>query len=276
MKNPYEILGVSKGASDDEIKKAYKKLAKVYHPDKNKGNKSHEEKFKEIGDAYDKIKTKAARDEYEASQSGFDRAGASDRSYYQHFSGDGVDPSVFEEIFRSFGGSGMNFRQGPIRQDVTSEVEIDFWDAIKGGERVLNFSGGSSFSVNLPAGVNDGQKIRLKDLGERFSGVPGDLHLVVKVRPAKGVEREGNDLTVDWEVPIDVAVRGGEYLFSSPLGRFMLKLKPFTDSGTKQRLKGKGIKGGDLFARVKLVMPKDSKARKNLAERFHQDTHTAA
>lgn len=295
MKDPYEVLGVSKDASDEEIKKAYKKLAKIYHPDKNKGNKSHEDKFKEVGDAYEKIKTKEARAEYEAAgrfggQGGFGNYRAysgGDQDFAPHFTGEEIDPSIFEEIFRSLGGAGAKragrrgrgspfFAREASRQDVTSEIEVDFWDAVKGAEKVLNFSQGGTFSVKIPPGVKDGTKIRLKDLGERFSGVSGDLQLKVKLLPNPNATREGNDLIVDWEVPVDVAIEGGEHLFSCPLGRFVLKLKPLTDSGTKLRLSGKGVGGGHLFAKVKLVMPKDQHSRRKLAERFHQDSHTAA
>lgn len=280
MRNPYEILGVSQGASDEEIKKAYKKLARQHHPDRNHGKKSFEDKFKEINDAFEKIKTAKAREEYEASQNigRFHQAHQHSRGP-QDFAGGQIDPSLFEEIFRSFGAGGgfgpqANYKH---KQDITSKVEVTFWEAITGCEKVLMMPDGKSISVKIPKGVKDQQKIRLKNLAARFDvDIEGDLILDIQVKPDARAERIGNDIVVDWDVELDAAVTGGDYLFATPLGRYHLKLAPFTDAGTKLRLRAKGVQGGDLFARVRLVMPSRAEVKAKLARAFQVDPIVAA
>lgn len=272
MKSPYEVLGVSKDASDEQIKKAYKELAKKLHPDRNPGNKEKEENFRQVKDAYDQIKTAQARQEFEQEQlrRQYQQRGRQQEGFqgsYNPFGqgfnfsggsgyGEEIDPDILNEIFGSFG-MGGGFKR-PANE--TAKIKLGFWDAVTGGQQYITLPDGSRLQVNIPRGVKDGQKIRLKGQANKLNPQSkGDLLLEVQVLSEPKAKRKGNDIVIERDIPIDKAVTGGDILVSTPIGNFNLTLPEYTNSGRKFRLKGKGVNQGDLYIKVNLTLPEDKK-----------------
>src|SRR5256885_1840124 len=237
-KSPYEILGIPKGASADEIKKAYRKLAREYHPDRNPGDTSAEERFKEVQGAYDLLSDPEKRKQYDAFGSANGRGG--------------------------FQGGNVNF--GDFNVGDLGDLG-DLFGGICGGSGRERRT--KRYTVKIPAGVKDGTRIRLKGKGEAgFSGgEAGDLYVVTRVQPSKLYERRGDDLIVEVPVTFSEAALGATVEVPTPDGPVSVKVKPGTQDGTLLRVKGKGapkLKGsgrGDLLARVKVEVPKKLKKR---------------
>jgi molecular chaperone DnaJ len=284
-KDFYAVLGVSKDVSESELKKTYRKLARKYHPDSNPGDAAAEAKFKEISEAHAVLSDAEQRKEYDqmramgpgrarfTSGGGGQAGGFEDvfggvfgqgnqRTAYPSGRGGG-----FEDIFSGmFGGGGGAFgrgAQGPTRgRDLTASTTLDFFTAISGETIKLQPQGGRSMSVKIPAGVSDGQKIRLKGKGEPSpdGGAPGDLTLTVTVRRHPVFERDGLNLRVDVPVTFTEATLGATIEVPT-LGGDPVKLKvaPGTPSGRVLRVKGRGVttsKGvGDLLATIEVAVP---------------------
>jgi len=282
MRDPYEVLGVSKGASDLEIKKAYKQLAKQLHPDKHQGSKVKEEKFKEVNDAYEKVKDAKVRKSYEdenlarqfgqGGYGGGGRAGnpfANSSGFNFSQAGAEIDPEILSQIFGGMGGDFFSGKRAGAskrtrrheQEDAEAKIELGFWEAITGGSRRVSLPAGVDLEINIPAGIKSGQKIRLKGQASKINPhSQGDLLLQVEVKEIPGVTRQGDDIIVDLDVPVDIAIKGGEVLFSTPLGKFNLTIASYTNSGKRFRFSGKGAKGkGDLYARVNLILPENKK-----------------
>ena len=304
--DPFSVLGVSQSASEDEIKAAYRKLARKYHPDSNAGDAAAEAKFKEISEAYSVLSDKDQREEYDqiramgsgsarfqAPGSGgaggfedvFSRIGQSRGGSYQQ--------ADFDDLFSMFGqqrgggfGSGR-FGQptggfqgfgGPQRgADVTARTTLDFQTAVKGETITLVGEDGKPFKVKIPAGVSDGQKIRLRGRGRPSpdGGEPGDIVVQVTVRPHPVFTRDGLNLRVTVPVTFTEAALGATIEVPT-LGGDPVKLRvaPGTPSGRVLRVKGRGVQSskgtGDLLAEVQVAVPAhlDDKAKEAL-ERFH-------
>lgn len=276
-KDLYAVLGVSRTASQDEIRTEYRKLARKLHPDVNPGDKAAEARFKEVSAAYGVLSDAKKRKLYDefgdvALQAGFDEEKAQQLrrmggvgggtpfdfgSWSQSYGGEG-----FEDILGSIFG-GRFGRRGPRRgADVQAELEVDLPLAVRGGEAQVNLPGRGRVDVRIPEGASDGQTLRLSGLGqEGDAGAPaGDLYLRLKVAEHPSYRREGDDLHV--EVPISVveAVRGGKVSFPGPTGEVTLKVPPGTQSGQSFRLRGLGAKGrsgekGNLYAKVYVALP---------------------
>lgn len=288
-KDFYKVLGVSKDVSQADLKKTYRKLARKYHPDSNPGDAKAEAKFKEISEANAVLSDPEQRKEYDqmrAMGSGMPRfaAGGQNGGFEDVFGGmfggggasggnqrTSYQASGFEDIFGTmFGNGGFGQASGGYRgsgaptrgRDTTASTTLDFMTAINGDTARLQASGGKPISVRIPAGVSDGQKIRLKGKGEPSpdGGAPGDLTLTVTVRKHPVFEREGLNLRVDVPVTfveatlgatIEVPTLGGEPV--------KLKVAPGTPSGRVLRIKGRGVtttKGtGDLLAEVVVAVP---------------------
>ncbi|WP_248355586.1 DnaJ C-terminal domain-containing protein [Anaeromyxobacter oryzae] len=305
----YEILGVSRTATAEELKRAYRKLAKKYHPDVNPGNKAAEEKFKEVTAAFEVLSDEKRRklyDEFGADslRSGFDEKRAAE---YRQWRRQGAPPggmpfdfgdfstvnvgdygafdfgSIFGEIFG--GGRGARARRSPIpAQGVHTEAEItvDLRDAVVGGERDVRIDG-RTLRVKIPAGVDDGSQIRLAGQGGRgqHGGPAGDLYLTVRLREHPNVRREGRDLYLDLPVTVPEAVHGAEVRLPTFEGPVALRVPAGAQSGMKLRLRAKGLpdlKGGargDLYAVVQVVLPPASasleKAVKPLSDLYKGD-----
>jgi molecular chaperone DnaJ len=269
-KDYYELLGVKKTASDEEIKKAYRGLAKKYHPDKNKGNKEAENKFKEISEAYAVLSDKEKREQYDRlGREAFGGAGGAnpfagfDFSQFTNRARAGGArgrraPGGFTDIFSDLFGGG--FEEGPSRgQDVEAELTIAFRDAVLGTTMDLSV-GGNHIKVKIPEGVRDGQRIRLRGKGAPggMGGPPGDLTVLIHVTPHPFFERDGDDIRIDLPITIGEAIHGAEVEVPTIHGPVRARIPAGTQGGQTFRLTGKGVKKGDHYYRVQVRVPKDA------------------
>lgn len=269
----YEVLGVPRGASDEEIRSAYRKLAREYHPDVN-GDPGAEDRFKEVSEAYEVLRDPEKREKYERLganwKAGEDVSGAS--GFGGGFGGgDGQgfgDGAGFSDFFESFFGGrrgasrgfeGFSMRGGD--QEATIEVTLE--EAARGGKQRISLADGRDFEVQIPPGVRDGQKIRLAGQGgEGASGGPsGDLYLRVRIKRHPRFRREDDDLVVEVAVAPWEAALGATVPVPTLDGSARLKIPAGSSSGRRLRLRGEGMPGpggrkGDLHASVKIVVPK--------------------
>lgn len=286
MSNPYDILGVPRTADAAAIKKAYRKLAKENHPDKTRDNPQAAERFKKASAAYEILsddKKRAAYDRGEIDGQGNPRmpegfgfrpgAGAGtragggfgrDEGDFQ-FSGDPSD--LFAELFGRAGGrGGAGFRPSPQKgADVQYRLAVPFADAALARPQRIVLRNGKTLDLNVPKGVEDGQKVRLPGHGEPGPGGTGDAIVEFLIRPDPRFTRDGLDVRADVAVPLDVAVLGGKARVQTLDGDVMASIAPGTSSGKILRLKGKGWTGadgtrGDLYARVLVEVPTDDPA----------------
>lgn len=302
----YEILGVPQSADVKEIKTAYKKLAKKYHPDLNPGVDTSE-KMKEINKAYEILTDEKKRrlyDEYGEKSIEADFNEDILNSYKYSWSNQGGQgpfgpgngwPFGFDDDFLNnmFGGAGQGrgasfhdyYQPQPSKgEDYNAEISIDFMKAVKGGPETVSFiiSDGSgqhpvTYEVQIPQGIKEGQKIRLAGKGgPGYNGGPnGDLFLKVNIRPDATFKREGNDIYVDVTIDFVEAILGGQATVPTLDGNVTLKIPAGTQPDQKFRLRGKGIQTkngtGDEFARIKVRIPKElSDEQKELIEKFKE------
>ena len=303
----YEILGISKNADEAAIKKAYRKLAKKYHPDTNAGDPQAKQKFEEVAEAYDVLSNPEKRKLYdqfgdvafdggtqkEEAYRNFYQNGNGSRSY--HFEGSSMD-DIFGDIFgdmfgesgrssgfesgkfyrSSFGGHGFDgygFQRQTFKQkgqDLNSEISVTFDEAAFGCEKRIQLQNedGSlqTLQIHIPAGIEDGKTIRLggKGMPGTGGGEAGDLLLKVHFSEKPGFVRKGMDVYSTVQIPFTMAVLGGEATIPTINGRVKCKIQPGTQSGTKIRLKGKGIISmnhpsvyGDQYVTVEIQVPRD-------------------
>lgn len=281
----YEVLGVPKKATEKEIRAAYRKLARKYHPDLNHGEKSAEAKFKEIQAAYEVLSDTEKRVKYDQFGHAWEHMGQpgpgerwTARQQPQgtpyDFGGGGFDvgdvdiSDILGKVFGGFGG-GRTSTQTPRRRgrDIEQPIEITLEEAYLGTTRVLTLTSPSlqhrRLEVKIPAGVRDGQKVRVAGEGSAgIGGAPrGDLFLQVSVRSHEMYERKGDDIYTEISVPLTVAMLGGEVQVPTLKGKVALKIPPESQNGRLIRLAGMGmpIPGnsdrGDMYAKVKVVLP---------------------
>ena len=282
-KDYYNVLGVERGASDGEIKKAYRKLAMKFHPDRNKGDETAEDRFKDISEAYAVLSDKDKKRQY-------DMFGA--EGFGQRFSQEDIFQSfdfgsIFDDLglggqggfdirslfggggagpggFRPFGGGGVH--RGPTRgQDSKSPLTISFHEAFHGGERSLNLSGArgpESISVKIPAGIKSGQKLRVRGKGQpgAHGGPNGDLFLQIQVSEHPTYTRRGEHVEIALEVPFTMLVLGGTVEVELPSGdKKRLKIPNATAPGQRLRIRGEGFKSkgkqGDALVCVQPELP---------------------
>ncbi len=287
--NPYEVLGVPSDASTEDIKKAYRKLARETHPDLNPGDAVAEERFKQISVAHEVLSDEQRRADYDefgeiALQAGFDadRARAEREAFSARFGspdsgagafGEGFAFGGLDDLFRRFGG-GFG-EPGTIRMpgtDLESSMTLGFVEAIRGGERRLTLArpgpDGSvtqqTVTVRIPPGVTDGGRLRIPGKGGLGlgGGPPGDLWIQVRVEPHPVFRRDGRNLEFDLPITLAEAVTGAKIEIPTLEGRATLTIPPGTSSHTRLRLRGQGVPAaagaaaGDLLARIQIVVPR--------------------
>jgi curved DNA-binding protein len=287
----YEVLGVPRNATEKEIRQAYRRLARQYHPDLNPGDKTAETRFKEIGEAYEVLSDPEKRKKYDRYGHNWQQAEAAEAAArsagFQHFDfgwrpGAGGAPfgatggfftdslfgDLLEDLFAPRGRGGFRSRTAAQPgQDLEQPIEVTLEEAFAGTQRVIQVQTPDGrlrrLEVKIPPGVTDGSRIRIAgEGGPGFGGPPGDLYLVVSVRPHPVFQRKGDDLYVEVPVPLYVLVLGGEAQVPTPKGtRLALRIPPETQNGRVFRLAGQGmprLQGdgrGDLYATVKAVLP---------------------
>ncbi|OUR79871.1 hypothetical protein A9Q83_02680 [Alphaproteobacteria bacterium 46_93_T64] len=275
MKDPYHVLGVTKNASQTEIKSAYRKLAKKLHPDANAGNENIAEKFKEVSGAYniigdEKLRGKFDRGEIDANGqekygfggAGGPRAGGGFNQAGGGFGGGADD--LFSEIFGNFRRGGGQRPQATKGRDKSFAIEVSFKEASLGGTRRLTLGeGGKTLDVKIPAGISDGKQIRLKGQGDAGSagGPAGDILINIKVKTDAVFVRDGNNILLELPISLSEAVLGAKVQVPTVDGTVNLKVPAGSNTGSTLRLKGKGIgkkeakDRGDQFVKLKVVLP---------------------
>jgi len=283
--DPYQVLGVPRTASADEIRKAFRKLAKANHPDTNPNNKAAEERFKQVSGAFDILGDAAKKKKFDAGE-----IDADGRETFRGYGGgqgpwgpppggggfaggtrtgqsfEGVDlGDILGEMFGGArggrGGAGGGF--GGFSQrgaDVRAGLEIDLEEAIRGGKKRIAFSDGRTIDVTIPKGAQEGQTLRLKGQGSPGRSGPGDAFIELSIAPHPTFRREGDVLVMDVPVTVYDAVLGGKAEAPTPDGPVTLTIPKGANTGTRLRLKGRGLadpqgRRGDLFARLVVTLP---------------------
>lgn len=282
----YKVLGVDKNASEEDIKKAFRKLARKYHPDINPNDKEAKAKFQQVNEANEVLSDPEKRKKYDQYGKDWKHAEQFEQARQQHgqrryggdfgggepfyeFEGGGNFSDFFESMFgRSAGGNRSS--QTKFRgQDVNAELQINLTDAYKTHQQTFSING-KNIRITIPAGVEDGQVIKLKGYGGAGvnGGPAGDLYITFKVVNNTRFKRLGNDLYVTQQIDLYTAILGGEVTIDSIDGKLKLKVQPETQNGTKIRLKGKGFpvykkdgEFGDLFVTYEVKLPTNLTAK---------------
>jgi curved DNA-binding protein len=294
----YKTLGISRNASATDIQKAYRDLARKYHPDMNPDDKSAKAKFQEVQRAFDVLNDASKRELYDRYGSSFESMGAGggprgggagagragwgaspegaedidfSQMFGERFGGGGEGASPFGDIFTQFRRAGGRQRRGSAPQgdargaDVSAELEIPFTTAVLGGEAQISVRRQTgqveTLSVKIPAGIDEGKKIRLRGQGEAAAGgTPGDILITIHVAPHPWFTRQKNNLEVRVPITIAEAALGAKVDVPTPRGTITLRVPPGSSSGKKLRIKGHGVaprsgEPGDLFAHLEVMLP---------------------
>jgi DnaJ-class molecular chaperone len=288
-RDPYEVLGVPRSAGADDIRKAFRKLAKKHHPDANPGDKAAEERFKQVSGAFDLLGDADKRRKFDAGEIDADGrevfrgfGGPGQGGPFGGAGGGGFEGSDFSDILgemfgrrggrggpRAGGGPGPGTGTGagpgfaPRGPDVRARLEIDLEEAILGGKKRISFQDGRTLDVTIPAGASDGQTLRLRGHGEAGRGGKGDALIELSIRPHPVFRKENDQLVMDLPVSVPDAVLGGRVQAPTPDGQVSLTVPKGASSGQSLRLKGKGLADGrggrgDLLARIQIMLPEAS------------------
>jgi curved DNA-binding protein len=268
-KSLYDTLGVSENASADEIKKAYRKLARKYHPDINK-DESAVDKFKEINAAYEVLSDKEKKQQYD--QFGDQMFGGQNFHDFARGQGQGVDlDEILRQMFGGGGGAAGGFNGfgggaggfggfGGPDLDLQARIVIPFMVSITGGKHNVS-ANGQNFDIKIPAGIKSGETMRVRGKGKQYQGQAGDLLIKVDVSASDEYERKGDNLYKTFDVPLKEALFGGKIAVNTPEKEVSLKVPKNTKNGQKFRLKGKGVADrktamkGDLYLVANVVLP---------------------
>ena len=273
MKDPYEILGIARTASQDDIRKAYRRLAKKLHPDLHPGNKAFEEKFKELSIANSLLADTDKRKRFDAGE--IDALGVEipKQQFYKDYADQAApghayentssfqdfadSDDIFAELFRRQARQSRNVRGADLRY----RLPIDFLDAILGGTKRITVPDGGTLDVNIPAGIKDGQTLRLKGKGSLSpgEGQAGDALVDVSVKPHRFFSRIGDNIHLELPITLSEAVLGARIQVPTPSGSVMLTIPKGSNTGATMRLKGKGVQHrgghGDEFIILKVMLP---------------------
>jgi DnaJ-class molecular chaperone len=272
--DPYAILGVKREATQDEIRKAYRQLAKKLHPDLNPGDKQAEEKFKQISVAYDLLgdaEKRARFDRGEIDASGQERPR---QRYYRDFHGADAEPHTYstdggyadfmetEDIFKEMFGRGGEARIRLRGQDVLYRLPVEFLEALNGATKRITLPDGGTLDVVIPAGTKDKQVLRLRGKGGQGlgGGPPGDALVEIEVEPHKFFSRKGDDIHLELPISLPEAVLGAKLDVPTPTGPVRMTVPKGANTGTVLRLRGKGAPRsdkthGDQYVTLKIVLP---------------------
>jgi molecular chaperone DnaJ len=285
----YTVLGLERGASEQEIKNAYRKLAKKYHPDLNPGNKQAEEKFREVTEAYEVLSDKEKKAQYDRfgmamfDDGAYTGAGGNGSDFWGGSGGSDHIDDLFEDLFggifggreredaHSFGG----YRSRGMRRTVDTDLSLSFEEAALGCDKILQFSGNGmrKIQVHIPAGIDEGERVRVN---ANLDGENMEIGIEIHIQAKKGYERKGQDIYITQNIPYTVAVLGGEANFTTLYGAVQCKIPAGTQSGSKIRLRGKGIPSrqnpsmlGDEYVVIGIDVPKHSTPEeRQLLERY--------
>lgn len=266
----YKVLGLQKSATADDIKKAYRKLAKQYHPDANPNDATAKKKFQEINEANEVLSDPENRKKFDKygkdwqHSEAYEQQARQQRQYSQQFGG-GDNDGGFSDFFSSmFGGGGGRRTPGKQKgQDLNANFQLNLTDVFKTHPQTITING-KNIRITIPAGTEDGQVIKLKGYGQASvnGGVAGDLFLTFKINNDTFFKRIGNDLQLVQEIDIYTALLGGEIELNTLHGKVKLKVKPCTQNNSKIRIKGKGFPiykqeeaFGDLFVTYNVKIP---------------------
>ncbi|MCC6927106.1 DnaJ C-terminal domain-containing protein [Novosphingobium sp.] len=286
MADPYSILGVARGASEKDIKSAYRKLAKEFHPDRNQDNPKAAERFSEVTRAYDLLSDKDKRARFDRGEididgnpamgfgfggggpGGFGGAGAggAPRGGFEGFGNEGIDlGDIFDGLFGGRGGMGGGFgggrqRPAPKGANVNYKLGVSLDDAATRATQRITLADGKTIDLKLPAGVEDGTQMRLPGKGEPGPGGNGDAMVTIHLQPHAFFRRDGDNLRLDLPITLDEAVNGAKVKVPTADGAVMLTVAPGSSSGKTLRLKGKGFSRkdgshGDQLVTIEVQLP---------------------
>lgn len=292
--DPYQVLGVQRTASQTDIQKAYRKLAKKLHPDLNPGDKAAEERFKDLSGAYDLLgdpEKRARFDRGEIDASGAERPA---RHFYRDYAGEAGHAYTNDAGFADFAGMDDTLselfgraRRGNARaggRDQHYQLELDLLDAVNGGKHKITLPDGSVLDVSIPPGTRDGQVLRLRGKGATGSGggPSGDALIEIGVHPHHLFTRKGNDIHIEVPVSLKDAVLGGKITVPTTTGDVSVTVPKWSNTGRVLRLKGKGVprpggNRGDEYVSLKIVLPdKPDTELQRFIEQWHPATHEGA
>jgi len=275
--DPYEVLGVKRDASPEEIQKAYRGLAKKLHPDLNPGNREAEERFKQVSSAYGILGDPEKRAEFDRGEIDASGAERPQHRYYRDFAGAGGDYDPYatdagfadfaqaDDVFANFFRRGGRARVRMPGADVQYRLLVEFLEAVNGATKRITLADGSSLDLTIPPGAHDGQILRLRGKGQPGigGGPPGDALVELAVQPHRFFTREGDDIRLELPISLAEAVLGGRVAAPTPTGPVTMTVPKGSNTGAVLRLRGKGVarpdgSRGDEYVTLKVVLPQSA------------------